>query len=96
MDRLDFVKIDAEGSEYDILMGMENTLRRLTPALLIEINIGRSYDGDLLIDFLSDIYGAVQFVDYDAQLKPVDKSTLLTTQVGVDWMLYLCKEGQSL
>jgi FkbM family methyltransferase len=94
MDRLDFIKIDAEGSEYDIVMGMEQTLRRLAPALLIEVNIGRGYNGGRLLDMLSDIYGDLRFVDYDARLKPVDRSTVLTTNVGTDWMLYLAKEGQ--
>jgi len=36
--RLDFVKIDAEGFEPDIIQGARATLRRLRPALLVEIN----------------------------------------------------------
>ncbi len=35
-ERLDFVKIDTEGSEVDILVGGEATIRRLRPLLSIE------------------------------------------------------------
>lgn len=38
LDRLDFIKIDAEGYEPDIIAGGMETLRRLRPVLLIEIN----------------------------------------------------------
>lgn len=34
----DFIKIDAEGCEYNILIGATNTLDRYRPKLLIEIN----------------------------------------------------------
>lgn len=34
----DFLKIDAEGAEYDILLGSQETLRRHPPAILIEIH----------------------------------------------------------
>lgn len=37
-DRLDFLKIDAEGSEPYILDGARQTIARLQPVLLIEIN----------------------------------------------------------
>lgn len=34
----DFIKIDAEGAEYDILLGAKEVLRRYRPQLLIEIH----------------------------------------------------------
>lgn len=37
-ERLDFVKIDAEGYELDILKGGERTVGRLRPVMLIEVN----------------------------------------------------------
>jgi FkbM family methyltransferase len=37
-DRLDFIKIDAEGSEPEIILGALQTLRRLRPVILIEIS----------------------------------------------------------
>ena len=34
----DFVKIDVEGYEYNILLGMQDTIRRCKPALLVEMH----------------------------------------------------------
>jgi FkbM family methyltransferase len=38
LSRLDFVKIDVEGFEIDVLRGMENTIRRLRPTVFLEFN----------------------------------------------------------
>ncbi len=35
LERLDVVKIDVEGSEYQVLLGMTDTLRRLRPRLVV-------------------------------------------------------------
>jgi FkbM family methyltransferase len=59
--RLDFVKIDAEGYEFDILSGAQSTLSRLRPVMLIEVNQtvlrkqGKSSD---------DIYRTLRRLDY--------------------------------
>jgi FkbM family methyltransferase len=34
----DFVKIDVEGYEYNVLLGMQDTVRRCKPALVVEIH----------------------------------------------------------
>ena len=36
LDRLDFLKIDVEGADLDVLRGAERTIRRLQPALMVE------------------------------------------------------------
>jgi FkbM family methyltransferase len=38
IDRLDFIKIDVEGSELDVLIGGEKTIQKYRPKMLIEIN----------------------------------------------------------
>jgi FkbM family methyltransferase len=88
MDRLDFIKIDAEGAEDGILAGMERTLRRLTPSLLLEFNAGRGHDGERLVRRLQEVYADLCFVDYDAKLKFVTPADLVTRNVGEDWMLF--------
>jgi len=37
VSRLDFIKMDIEGGEYPALLGMQETLARYTPAILVEI-----------------------------------------------------------
>lgn len=38
LERVDFIKVDAEGSELDILEGAEKTLMRLKPTTILEFN----------------------------------------------------------
>jgi FkbM family methyltransferase len=86
--KIDFVKIDAEGSEFDIILGMLETLNRFRPRLLLEFNANRDYDADLLLTKLSEIYGEPKYLDYDAELKEAAKSQLLARDRRDDWMLY--------
>jgi FkbM family methyltransferase len=39
LDRLDFLKIDAEGAETEVLMGGRNTINKHRPIILVEVNI---------------------------------------------------------
>jgi FkbM family methyltransferase len=95
IDRLDFVKIDAEGAEADIVVGMERTLRRLKPMLLIEFNASRGYNGRNLVQLLIGIYGSLMYVDFDAELKQVSIEELLEKNVGHDWMLFFHQKAVS-
>lgn len=38
LDRLDFIDLDCEGFELDVLQGAKNTIQRCKPKMLIEIN----------------------------------------------------------
>lgn len=38
IDRIDFIKIDVEGYELDVLIGGQNTITKFKPKILIEIN----------------------------------------------------------
>lgn len=55
--RPDFVKIDAESAEYDILVGMKNTLKEQKPILAIEIGDKPEQRGrtERLISFLENL-----------------------------------------
>ena len=39
LNRIDFIKIDIEGSEYRALVGAKETLHRFKPTIVVEINI---------------------------------------------------------
>lgn len=52
--KIDFIKIDAEGFEHKILLGMQRNLKRHRPKLLIEINTVRLREnGSNVFDILS-------------------------------------------
>lgn len=65
--RPDFVKIDAENAEYDILQGMASTLRDVRPAITIEVgdvNEGDFKDSSASVHFLLDHnYKSFEFRD---------------------------------
>jgi FkbM family methyltransferase len=57
LERLDFIKIDIEGSELFALKGMEKSIEKFKPILLIEINNecfkSAGYDANDVSDFLN-------------------------------------------
>ena len=63
----DFIKIDAENAEYDILKGMSNTLSDIRPAITLEVgdvNEGEFKDSNASVLFLLDHnYKAFEFRD---------------------------------
>jgi hypothetical protein len=38
IDRLDFIKVDTEGAEINVLTGAADTIRRFRPGMFIEVN----------------------------------------------------------
>lgn len=65
--RPDFIKIDAENAEYDILKGMATTLSDIRPAITLEVgdvNEGEFKDSSTSVHFLLDHnYKAFEFAD---------------------------------
>lgn len=41
--RIDWIKIDVEGAEFEVLKGLENTLKRSNPILIVEV-FDKNYD----------------------------------------------------
>ncbi|MCZ0733718.1 FkbM family methyltransferase [Phreatobacter sp. AB_2022a] len=91
LTRLDFVKIDAEGAEADIIEGMTDVIAHFRPSILLEFNAARAYDGRALAERLRDVYGRLDCVDFDGQLKPVTIERLMHENHGQDWMLYFAR-----
>jgi FkbM family methyltransferase len=67
-ENIRLIKMDIEGGEYAALKGMENLLRRLHPAILMEIdeeNLQRTpYSAKDLEDFLSSIGYEKWYIDH--------------------------------
>lgn len=77
LDRLDFIKIDVEGFESEVLKGMRNTVDRLNPVVHMEINsvttilVADQSPRDLLRRF-TDLMGNVYAYGDDGRLMPLD------------------------
>jgi FkbM family methyltransferase len=88
VDRVDLIKIDAEGAEEQILLGMERLLHHSPPALVLEFNARRCVDPAGVLARLLAIYGDMAAIDFDSQATPVTAETVLASESGEDWLLY--------
>ena len=93
LGHVDLIKIDAEGGEETILAGMRDLLSTRPPALVLEFNAGRYADPAGFLRGLLDIYGDVAAIDFDGVAKKVSAETVLSVQVGTDWLLYFAAPG---
>jgi len=89
LDRLDMVKIDAEGAEVTILAGMKETIARFKPRILLEFNAARYPDPDAFLADIERSYPTIRSVDFSSNLQPAPRDVLLHTRFGEDWLLYL-------
>jgi FkbM family methyltransferase len=85
--RIDFVKIDAEGAEEAVVAGGLATLRRDRPHLVLEFNAARAQDPAALLAALGAIYGGPRYLDLHGNLCAATAPTLLGERVGRDWLL---------
>jgi len=57
LERIDFVKIDTEGEEAEVLRGSLGVVRRFRPRFLVEVHShmeGRHSNGDLVMKWCSE------------------------------------------
>lgn len=86
--KIDLIKIDAEGAEEGILIGMSGLIARCRPAIVLEFNAGRYPDAAGVLGRLLQTYGKVRVISQEGRAEPIAPETVLTTQVGEDWLLY--------
>jgi len=89
--RVDFIKIDAEGAEQDIIAGMEQIFAAGPPNMVLEFNAARYADPRGFLERLIGIYGSLRHIDFDAEAVPVSPERVLTEQFGEDWLLFLSR-----
>jgi len=91
IDRLDFVKIDAEGAEETIWRGMERHLRAdRPPTILMEYAGDRLSDPGAFIDNIVGLGFQLNLIRHDGRTVPIDKQKLLSQPSNEDQMLLLC------
>jgi FkbM family methyltransferase len=89
-ERLDVVKIDAEGAEALVWEGMQETLKRFTAvAVAIELHLQR--DPPQVTSFLHQLerdgYG-LRYLNYDGDIAPTDPATIVANPQE-HWMLWI-------
>jgi FkbM family methyltransferase len=89
-ERLDLVKIDAEGAESLVWEGMQETLKRFPhAAVLVELHLQR--DPPQVTSFLHQLERSgysLRFVNYDGDLVPTDPATIVANPQE-HWILWL-------
>lgn len=74
LDRLDLVKIDAEGAECRIWQGMQHTLQRCNPRVVMEFSVAREYGSDFLSELAA--YAPLRIINYDGNVENVTEDWL--------------------
>lgn len=86
--KIDFIKIDAEGGEYNIFKGMQQIVRRDRPKIVLEFNADRARAREL-ISLIGTYYETLKYVQGNGELAGVTTARLMSEQVGEDWLLFL-------
>jgi FkbM family methyltransferase len=89
LDRIDLIKIDAEGSEERIFDGMSATIARSRPTIVMEFNAARYRNPAAFVERLREVYGALYAIDFESAASPISTTELLTQRVGEDWLIVL-------
>jgi FkbM family methyltransferase len=90
--RVDLIKIDVEGAEEQVWLGMQETIARQRDLVVVlELNVDRYHDPRRFIGEIEAAGFVLRYIDIDADAKPVGPDELLSRQVGQDWMLYLTR-----
>jgi FkbM family methyltransferase len=79
-DRIDFIKIDVEGFELQVLRGMERLLRLKNAALLIEIELRHNPDYQQVFDHLGRLGYECYFTADGTHLQSLDVAQLPSLQ----------------
>ena len=61
IDRLDWIKIDTEGAEIEILKGAQTLIKKFNPYIIVEWHADRNKDPEM--KYLKDNYESIQQID---------------------------------
>jgi FkbM family methyltransferase len=92
-DRVDLIKIDAEGAEESIWDGMQQTLQRHPNVkLVLEFNAARYPDSKAFLQKILAVGFPLRYITHSAEIADLSLETCLTEQYGQDWLLYLSRD----
>jgi len=84
-DRVDFIKIDVEGAELAVLKQVRPIIDRFKPGLVCEVNFGRHYSYDDLVEAVGT--DELLYLDFDSKLKKFNKHLAESENTGEDWLI---------
>ncbi|GAU82901.1 FkbM family methyltransferase [Bosea sp. BIWAKO-01] len=96
LDRVDFVKIDVEGAEPEVLRGMTATIERHRPTILLEFNASRYGDPASILDRLVSVYGQIGEIDFEGAYRLIGQQEILTERTREDRLLCFAGSGLKL
>lgn len=89
-ERVDFIKIDAEGAEEEIWFGMSETIARSKNlTVVMEMKNARYRNPEKFIRQIIDDGFRLSHIDYDSQIKSLSFEQCLNERSEEDWMLFL-------
>jgi FkbM family methyltransferase len=88
-DRVDLIKIDAEGAELDILSGMEAVIAKHQPAVVLEFNAHRYADAKGFLAQLRKLFPRIRTLRFDGSLVLAADKDLLDVRSREDAILFL-------
>jgi len=88
-DRVDLIKIDAEGAELDIVGGMEAVVARHEPLVVLEFNAHRYRDARAFLSKLRGLFKRIRVLRFDGGLADVADHELLDPGDREDVILVL-------
>jgi len=88
-DRVDLIKIDAEGAEVDIVSGMEAVVALRQPSVVLEFNAYRYPDAKAFLSKLRSLFKRIRVLRVDGALADVGDHELLNPPDREDAILFL-------
>jgi FkbM family methyltransferase len=84
--RVDFIKIDVEGAELNVLESLSPVLQAFRPKVVCEVNFARGYTYQ---DVARSLGGRPELchLDYDGDVKPLTKQMAERERIGDDWLV---------
>jgi FkbM family methyltransferase len=86
-DKLDFLKIDVEGAELEVLRGLQQLKQRFEPKIVCEVNFGRGYSYDKIVELLGH-NGELQHIDYSGEAVLLTRDMVERERIDEDWLVY--------
>jgi hypothetical protein len=89
--RINFIKIDADWAQENILAGLKPLLGAQRPDLVLEFNSARYKDAPAFLSDLAEFCSEARLVAEDGSLAPIARNEILTRRQGEDRPLYFSR-----